>query len=558
MTYFVKLLKCYNVIMKNRPWLGYFLIFGLGFIVFLYVLHPPGILGPDSFYHTKMALMIKDQGLIHDFPWTQFTTYNDLFVDHHFGYHFLLIPFLKLPTPKNLDTFSAEIDPLIKAKLATAFFAALVFLIIYWFCRYLRIKKPIPWTLTGFLVSPFLLRLSLIRAPAISLLILILGFYFILRKKYLGLFILSFFYVWIYGTWPLMLITVFIYCLANAVKNLNQFPTSISKFLFSIKNLIYYFFSKNNLKLLSICILGLGAGLIINPYFPKTIPFYWFQTVKIAFLNYQNKVGVGAEWYPFGPETFFLSTLPILLPWIISFAWFIFSRKQQKTSSWFFAFLSSFFLLYTLKARRNIEYFVPSAIFFSGIIFSQIAEKINWLNIKNRFKRYFQGPENIFYFITTIFLIILICFFLGFYLNSSIKKLHNSYVQSRPLDYLQKASYWLKNNTQKGEIVFQSKWSIFPELFYFNTQNYYINGLDQTFMYEKNKNLYQTWLDLVSHKVSPDQTAQILKEKFQASYVLVDKGSEKFGKLLKKSKSLKEVYQDEQVIIYEVDSNYVY
>ena len=550
-------------IKESWHWLGYFFIFALGFIVFLYLLVPPGILGPDSFYHTKMALMIKDQGLIQDFPWTQFTTYKDLFVDHHFVYHLFLIPFISLPTPDTLDIFSAELDPLIKAKLGTAFFAALVFLFIYWLCRRLKIKLPFVWTSSAFLVSYFILRLSLIRAPALSLILLILGFYFILKKKYLGLFFVCFFYVWTHGTWPLILIVTILYCLSQTVKNLFANWTKIfienkRKFFQFIKYSFVYFFEKSNIKILSTCVIGLLLGLIINPYFPKTFPFYWLQTIKIGILNYQGKIGVGAEWYSPDPKMLFFSILPILIPWLISLAWFITNKKEQKSSSWFFVFVSTFFLLYTLKARRNIEYFIPPAIFLNGLIFTQIAIKINWGNIKKRLKGYFQGPDNIFYFITAIISSILVVFFIGFYFTFSIKNLYHSYVnEARNLNSLQMASHWLKTNAQPKEIIFQSNWAIFPHLFYFNTQNYYINGLDQTFMYEKDKELYQDWLDLVSYHVDPNQTAQILKEKFKASYVLVDKNDVRFARLIKKSKFLKQVYKDDQAIIYQIDFNYV-
>jgi len=550
-------------IKKNWQWLGYFFIFALAFIVFLYLLIPPGILCPDSFYHTKMALMIKDQGLIQDFPWTQFTTYKDLFVDHHFVYHLFLIPFLSLPTPDNLDIFSAELDPLIKAKLGTAFFAALVFLFIYWLCRRLKIKLPFVWTSSGFLVSYFILRLSLIRAPSLSLILLILGFYFILKKKYLGLFFVYFFYVWTHGTWPLILIIAILYCLSQTVKNLvinwtHIFVENKKKLFQIIKYSFVYFFEKSNVKILSTCVVGLFLGLIINPYFPKTLPFYWLQTIKIGVLNYQNKIGVGAEWYSPDPGMLFFSILPVLILWVISMAWFVTNKKEQKSSSWFFVFVSTFFLLFTLKARRNVEYFIPSAIFLNGLIFTQIAIKINWGNLKKRLKEHFQGPNNIFYFIATIISSILVIFFIGFYLNFSIKNLFQSYTnESRSLNSLQMASHWLKTNVQPKEIIFQSNWAIFPHLFYFNTQNYYINGLDQTFMYEKDKELYQDWLDLVSYHVDPNQTAQILKEKFKVSYVLVDKNDVKFARLIEKSRFLKQVYKDDQAIIYQIDFNYV-
>ena len=583
---------------KKWPWFGYFLIFGITFIVFLYILIPPGIIGPDSFYHTKVALMIKEQGLIQNFPWLQFTTYKDLFVDHHFAYHYLLIPFLKIPTPKNLDIFSAEIDPLIKTKLATAFFAAMVFVIMYWFLRRLRVKAPVFWTLTALLLSQFLIRLSLTRAPAISIIILILGFYFILNKKYIYLFLLSFFYVWIYGAWPLMLVMVIIYCFASTIKltiasnqkmsinpkseirnpkqyqnpnvqNSKQFRIShfghsnLFRVLIFVLRIFKTFFNKINIKLLLACTAGLTAGLIINPYFPKTLPFYWFQTVKIAILNYHSQIGVGAEWYPPEPLHLFITILPILIFWIIAVAWFINDAKKQKKQAWFLLFVSVFFLLYTLKGRRNVEYFIPPAIFFSSLMFSQISKKINWNRIKNQLKKLLTESENIFYFLGIVFFSALTLFFLIFYVNFSIAKLHTSHkTEARPINHLQMASCWLKNNTQPGEIIFQSSWDIFPELFYFNTHNYYINGLDQTFMYEKDKDTYESWADLVFNKTNPNKTAEVLKDVFNASYVLLDKKHESFAKLLKRSdpqrKSglgvegpfLEKVYEDQEAIIF--------
>jgi len=556
---------------KEWSWLKYSFVFFFAFIVFLYLLIPPGILCPDSFFHTKMALLIKGSGPVKEFPWTQFTTYKELFVDHHFLYHLLLIPFLSLPSPQNMDAFSLEIDPLIKAKLATAFFAALAFLSLYWFCRRMKIKGSLVWAMLAFLIPTFLLRLSLIRAPAISIIILLLSCYFILKKKHFPLFVLSFIYVWTYGAWPLLIIVIFLYCFAGACQKLNNQRNEIchkikiqSSKIFKIYIVILHFafyilhfirsvFSKNNLKLIIACIGGVFVGLIINPYFPKTFPFYWLQTFKIAFLNYQGKIGVGAEWYPPDLQAFLIATIPVLIPWLISWAWFGINFKKQK-DSWFLGLISLFFFLYSLKAARNIEYFVPFAIIFDGLIFSQIMEKINWQNVKNQFKTCFTGPDNVFYFISGIFLIICVSVSLGFYLNLSIKNLYHEYQKSnQPLDHLQKASAWLKKNSRPGETVFQSNWGIFPQLFYFNSQNYYINGLDQTFMYEYNQDLYQDWFDLVNYKISPDETAKILKQKFNASYVLTEKNDERFVKLLKKSDDLTKVYEDEQTIIYKTD-----
>ena len=57
----------------------------------------------------------------------------------------------------------------------------------------------------------------------------------------------------------------------------------------------------------------------------------------------------------------------------------------------------------------------------------------------------------------------------------------------------QDASMWLMEHTEPGERVYQTDWDNFPELFYFNTHNTYIVGLDPTFMYLANPELYLLW-----------------------------------------------------------------
>jgi len=75
--------------LKKSPFIELF-IFGICFIIFLYIIIPPTIVGSDSFYHAKLAELIQEKGLVKDFPWMQFTTYKDIFVDHLFCYHFIL------------------------------------------------------------------------------------------------------------------------------------------------------------------------------------------------------------------------------------------------------------------------------------------------------------------------------------------------------------------------------------------------------------------------------------------------------------------------------------
>ena len=74
----------------------YLLVFLLAFFIFGWLQLNPGFLDPDSFYHLKISKMISAQGPVFDFPWLQFTVLKDYFIDHHFLYHVLTIPFINL------------------------------------------------------------------------------------------------------------------------------------------------------------------------------------------------------------------------------------------------------------------------------------------------------------------------------------------------------------------------------------------------------------------------------------------------------------------------------
>ncbi len=520
---------------KKAPFLG-LLVFAICFIVFLCIVSPANIVGADSFYHAKIAQLIEKQGLIKDFPWTQFTTYSKLFVDHHFGYHGILSLFLKIPSPKNLGPISTELEPILKTKIATAFLAALFFLMFFLFLKKSKTKIPLFWTFSLLTISSFISRLSLIRAPAISLIFLIAGIYTILKKKYFLLLIVSFLYVWFYGAWPLILIAVLIYILSYAIKN-----KSFKK-LFCLKNLKLFLFSG----------IGIVLGLIINPYFPKTFPFYYFQTIQIAILGTSN-VAIGGEWYP--PDFFDLlvNVLPVLLTWLISISWFIIKNKKQKVREWFLMLLSIFFFFYTLKSQRNIDYFIPLAVIFSAVMFSQIIQLTNWKKIKSDIYNFFDSSQKETYSISSIILIFVTIFFMGFYISSGILRPYKSYQKSENISHLQSPLNWLKNNSKPGEIVYHQSWDMFPRLFYFNHKNYYINGLDQNFFYVSNEEKYKVWEKIHDKKVNPKELNNTLKNNFNASYIISDKKQDKdFDKLYKKA-GLKQIYTSPNANIYKIE-----
>ncbi|MEK7501243.1 MAG: hypothetical protein AAB642_03930, partial [Patescibacteria group bacterium] len=130
--------------------------------------------------------------------------------------------------------------------------------------------------------------------------------------------------------------------------------------------------------------------------------------------------------------------------------------------------------------------------------------------------------------------LIIIFGFLG--LNSVpvfIKYNENAWVPT----HLKESSLWLKENSQPGEIVFHTSWDQFGSLFFWNQQNYYINGMDPIFMYEYNPSLYwkqhfmfttdsahhQTCGKIRCTQEEVEDTAAALANDFKASYVVLRK-----------------------------------
>lgn len=125
----------------------------------------------------------------------------------------------------------------------------------------------------------------------------------------------------------------------------------------------------------------------------------------------------------------------------------------------------------------------------------------------------------------------------------------------------EKAALWLKENSPKNSIVFNMDWDNFPELFYYNTSNYYIVGMDPTFMYNYNQELYWLWYHItVNWLVCPQEQCldknqdtgeivSIIKNKFHSNYLFIEKPSnitEKFNNRLQK------VFEDDQTTIYKL------
>ena len=119
---------------SERQFIQYLLIFAVSFVLFAYLHSDYTFADPDSFYHAKKTIILKDSGAITEFPWLSATNLKNSFIDHHFLYHLALIPFVSI------------MPPLLGLKLATILFSSLLVLLFFWFLKSLQIRAAFWYT----------------------------------------------------------------------------------------------------------------------------------------------------------------------------------------------------------------------------------------------------------------------------------------------------------------------------------------------------------------------------------------------------------------------------
>lgn len=535
-----------------------FLIFALFFAIFsLIQFSSYNLADVDPYYHIKYAELFRTLGIketLNNFSVGEYTILNQYPTDLSFFYHILLIPF----------TFG---DLIIGSKISAILFASLIFAAFAWILKKFQIKYSFFWTLLLFAASSqFIFRLILPRAFVLSILFLILGFYLITKKKYSWLFILSVFYALTYTASPLILVISFFYLITEYIQT-----------------------KKFDWKLLVYPAAGILIGLIIRPDFPQNIYTIFVQNFYVLFYKLKGvKLNIGAELYPISANLSDNLILLILFDLSLAFLMidFIGKRIKKDASSLIRLYtfiLALFFCLLTLISQRFFEYWTPFTLFFAAFSFKYISEDRYWRNLIVEFfkvvQKFFAQVRRLKTptFIGLCLIIIYSGYFNASLTIASLKETDFSF------DKYQGAGQWLKKNTLQGSIVFNSSWDNFPQLFFYSHQNYYLVGMDPTFMYLYDQKLYWLWRNMTMEGVVCDQPEEkcpnlvfsekisqrqqkiylILKNQFQSEYIFIhnrqwgekSKIHQTFLKFLENSRLFEKVYQDEkypEVMIFQL------
>jgi hypothetical protein len=497
-------------------------LFGL-FVTFLAMVQfaTPNLVGNDGYYHIKMAYLMRTEGLRPAFDWLPFTVLNaEEFVNHHFLYHILLIPF----------TLG---DLRVGAKLASVVFPTLTFLAVWWLLRGQRVPHAALWSLGLLVVSEaFIYRMSMPRSISLSLGVLVLALHWLLIGKYKRLLPLAFLYVWLYNAFPLILVVTGIYVAAHL----------LTERRLEWRALLY-------------AGLGVGLGLVINPYFPGNVTFVYRHIMPK--LTAMTDIRVGNEWYPYKTTQLLENSglaLVIFLGGVLALG---LNDRRMDTRTATSLFVAVLFGALLLKSRRFVEYFPAFALIFTAMAWrplmdrwmgrgarrvdldqplDQAVQRLRHVELANTWRtRLLAGV-----------MVLALLPALWFNFNASSESLKGS----NPYQRYAEASAWLAANTPAGARVFQTDWDDFTRLFFYNTHNTYILGLDPTYMQLYDSELYDVWVDISKGRV--ERPSEVISHSFSASYVLTDLKHDDFLAEAEHDPNLIEVFRDEYAAVFQV------
>lgn len=522
---------------KNRPWAGVVFVFSLSLLFSRWFWPTLSFADPDSFYHIYLAQQLP-HGLTRDFPWLPFTSLADAYTDHHFLYHVFLAPFVIF-----LNSF-------VGAWAATVLLAAFVHTLFYATLRILRFRAPLFFTLLLFSASAFEFRMHLAKAPAVSLIFVLLGICFLARKRLIALGILAFLFVWSHGSWPLLLIIAFMWCAVDFFMHTPVISSKVERSHF--KRVFWSPFI--------LVAVGSLLGLIINPYFPQNIPFYWRQIMEIAVVNFGTTISVGEEWYASGSGDLVRTHAMLVLLGIGAIIMFIVHARGVSRghfpldrpavhASLRAILLATIIAIITLKSRRHVDYFAPFLIMAIASLATLSGETV--LNASSHIRLFFKERTWFPRLIITPCIVIVIS--IGVLTGLLLVAHRRALIDGYPPEQFAAVGQWLRDYAEPGSIVFHTEWDDFPFFMYQAPHLRYINGLDPTFFYRHDSGRYELWNTLIRGEYAGNVIEPIVS-KFDARYIAITLPPrfELFKRQVSLSDRVREVYRDATVVLFEI------
>jgi len=470
-----------------------------------------GVPGNDSYYHIKMAAMMPQVGLLHEFPWLKFCYFTDegqSFISHHYGFHVLLVPFVQLS-----HWLTGDYLPGGRWAICTFFGLMLVFL------DRLLVFARIPWRwlwLPIFVLLPFqfFTRHAYVRAITPSLLFLLLILFLMFRRRYLltALAIAGYVHLYMGGViFGPLLVGIYVLAMVISPPKDRRIPWRLALWATA----------------------GWLVGIATHPYRDG---MWEFLILQVFGSGLSPDIPVGTEWKPYNDLWWFAQMSGVTLGvWAAA----VFARlrigKPANAEELALLLMNVVFFVLTLKSRRFIEYWpvfcLLSAAYLAAPVLGEIAIRTNRrAELKRRFRGAIIAP------IGTVVVVILVVAF-----SPAWREIRRVSHCEYDLAAIRSAMGFLDGQSQPGDVVFTDDWDIFPVYFYFNSHNHYIVGMDPKFTHARRPDLWERYVKITRGQIPLDvqvetrgeddsgikQTLHVsledIRDHFGARYVVTDR-----------------------------------
>ena len=486
----------------------------------------------DGYYHVKWTRIlwdsIRNHSFVPPFPWLPLTTLNPRqYVDHHFLFHIFLIPFTRSE------------DPRLGAKISSALFGGLAVASCYWLLIRYRIRYVLVWLVALLACSaPFLFRLNMAKAPPFAIIYLVIAIYLFFQKKYWPLFIVAFLFTETYDVFPLLILATLIWV---AVVGWTERRLEWRPIMWIT--------------------LGVFAGLVINPYFPNNLDLiYEHARIKLTPSDYNTKVG--GEWYPYDSWEFLANSVVACVAMVIGYIALDPGERKRGHHSLFFAIFATLLLVLMARWRRMAEYWPPFAVMFAAFSLQPWFEGTRSIlgrlprDIMEELKPFFDrdsittSEETGLQFTIKTVAVAVIAVVLGVALFFNLLASRKEIKQSERHDYYKRGAEWLYQHVPAGHVIFNTDWDDFPRLFYYDSNHYYVSGLDPSYLYDKNPELSELYERITLGK--EEDPGPLIRDRFGATYVFSDNEHHDFFANARASGWFDIVYEDEQCTIFRI------
>lgn len=420
-------------------------------VILILQLPYPVTTDPDGFYHLGHARIFWETGPFNNaFPWTQFSVIRTEGADLWWGLHVLLMPAALLPQGQ-AQFIAANLTLTILGLLALAEAG-----------RILRVPNPYIWPLVLYVSSySAMWRFSMIRPHVLSVGLMLLCVALIFRGRLRHVFLVALAVGYVHQTLSWLLIPL----AATAAVGL----------LFA--------YGKGHLRHAVLALLaviaGVGIAWIARPNPAGALDLMQIQILEIARIRAAGvELHFGSEVFPRPLDRAFGNALGLcLLVGIALLAGLILGVKRQlkptrpETVELLYALgLAALFLsAIPLATQRTIDQAYGAVTLVGMLAFRQCAKAfpanwhIAWWPLPVALALSIQAYPSHVYFLRN---------------------------QAYPIYEYRNAMQTAQRSIPPGTRIFHSLWSQFPPLFYWNSQNLYIGGMDPVFQYKYDPALY--------------------------------------------------------------------